>query len=499
MGKLFQRSQKLRLIFFLGSLFGSGQLLEGQSVMTERLENFWPGPVTRYDEAGQTVHREILGPLLFHQVRQQDTVAGLRPVYLRRSFHESDKQGDYLFYPLFSRVAWEDYTEWNFLLFGNYRRHQRQPDEEAQRQTTFFPFYFHGTGPREEDNYFGLFPVAGRVPNQLFHREAAWVAFPLYTRLRSGEVDTYYTPFPFVRTRRGPDTRGFEIWPLFGRTVTTNKRTHQYALWPLIYDQKTFRKEDGEIILDGHSRGFLPFYSHHDDAKVKDRNWVWPFFGYTESLDPEFREVRYFWPFSVQRRGETHYTNRWAPFYTYSERPHRVQRWVMWPFYRQRYTTERNNILQTKTQFLYFLYWDLQQENPRNPEAGTARKTHLWPLYSHWDNAAGTTQSQIFSPLEVFFPRNQIVRDKYSPLFAIYRSTRNEDKDYRSRQFLFQLLTYERKADDWDFQVGPVLQWQREEGSHGVSLLRGLLAFDREEGHRILWIPFGGRGNSEEK
>ncbi|MCC5788331.1 MAG: hypothetical protein JJT75_01760 [Opitutales bacterium] len=499
MGSFSQRGHGLFFAAFFSWMVFSSSPGEAQSILTERLDNFWPGPVTRYDASDEAVHREVLGPLFFRQTRQQDEVSGLRPIFLRRTFHESDKQGDYLFYPLFTREMREDYTEWNYLLVGNYRRHQRQPDEEAQRQTTIFPVYFRGTGPREEDQYLGIFPIAGRVPNQLFHNEAAWVAFPFYTRLRSGEVNTYYTPFPFVRTRRGPETRGFEIWPLFGRTVTTDQSRDTYALWPLIYDRKTFSENEGEVSLHGHSRGFLPFYSHHDDPDLKDRNWVWPFFGYTESQDPEFREVRYFWPFSVQRRGETHYTNRWAPFYTYSERPQRVQRWVMWPFYRQRFTTERGNLLQTKTQFLYFLYWDVKQEDPRNPEAGTARKTHLWPFYSHWDNAAGTTQNQFFSPLEVFFPRNQVIRDKYSPLFAIYRSTHNEAEEYRSRQFLFQLLTYERKADDWDFQVGPVLQLQREEGSHGVSLLRGLLSFDRQEGHRILWIPFGGKKDSEEK
>ena len=490
MHKLFQYAALLAGFTLIG-LVTASPARSAPSPHPESIENFWPGPVTQLDSSDNILQREWLGPLFFRENRPASQVRGFRPFYLQRKEIGRDKQRDYFLFPFFIRHQHGSLREWQFLLLGRHTTHQLRPGETERQSSTFFPFYFRGSGPEPEDHYLGILPFAGSVPNQFFHDEASWAWFPLYARLRSGEVTTDYTPFPFVRTRHGPRTRGFEIWPLFGQTHTTDQKLHRYALWPLIYDRRTFSPSaDGSLHTDSHARGILPFFSHFDDEKTRDRNYLWPFFGYTENTDPLFTEYRFFWPFSVQRRGDTHYTNRWAPFYSRSIRPSLDKRWILWPLFRQRITPEREGLQQIHNQFLYFVYWDVRQHDPLRPERGEARKTHLWPLLSHWDRGDGEQQTQMLSPLAVFFPTSEVVRDLYSPLFALYRSHSHEEKNYQSRSFFFQLLTYERQARDWDVQLGPVMRLQREDEKHGFSILRGLFGYQPEEGLRLLWIPF---------
>jgi len=178
----------------------------------------------------------------------------------------------------------------------------------------------------------------------------------------------------------------------------------------------------------------------------------------------------------VQGRGaDGRIINRWAPFYTHSVRPGGDEKkWVLWPLYREANWTEAG-LAQTKTQFLYFLYWDLEQRDPRRPAAASARKTHLWPLFSAWDNGAGRRQVQLLSPFEVFYPHDAQVRILWSPLFSLYRFDRRSPEAVRT-SFLFNCVTYRREAADWRLDLGPLCRLSRAEGRTRFAPLPALFA-----------------------
>ena len=477
---------RLPVIHLFCLLLLSVTTVAGQTLLSEGPRNWWPGPVTWVDALGEVESREIVPPLFFYRERPGETVRGMRPLFYERVQHDADRSFQTWLFPLFHRTQHGPDQDWHYLLIG--RTEIRRAGGRRVNNTAVFPFFYYQSTGVPEELRGGLFPVAGRVRGQFFHNEADWIMFPLYARLRSGSVDTYYTPFPFIRTRRGPDTHGFEVWPLFGARTTTDLKEHRYVLWPLGFSQKEYSPKDGTLVR--HARGFLPVYSHQDTPTLRDRNYLWPFFGITESLDPVYTENRYFWPFLVRRTGEDRDRVRVAPFYTHRKSPGMEQQWVLFPFFRTRITPEYNGLVQRQSQFLYFLLWDVEQTDPLRPEATPARKLHLWPFFSAWDSGAGQRQSQLFSPLEVFFPESRVVRELYTPLFALYRHAEDESQRLRRRQFLFQLITYERRKERVSFDVGPLFSFRKEPEGRGFGFLRGLYERSPQGQHRLFWFPF---------
>lgn len=207
----------------------------------------------------------------------------------------------------------------------------------------------------------------------------------------------------------------------------------------------------------------LPFYTRDTAPGYVSENYAWPFFGYTHRTDPyRYDERRYFWPFLVQGRGDQRRVNRWGPFYTHSVIKGYDKTWFAWPLFRHARWTD-NGIAQEQNQVLWFLYWSLTQRSTTNPAAAPAHKTHLWPLFSSWDNGAGQRQLQVLSPFEVFFPTNEPVRQLWSPLTAIYRYDQRAPGDTRG-SILFSLVSWKNSPTGREFHLGP-LAWSRAPGT----------------------------------
>jgi hypothetical protein len=238
------------------------------------------------------------------------------------------------------------------------------------------------------------------------------------------------------------------------------------------------------------SVGVLPFYTRDTAPGYINENYGWPFFGYTHRTQPySYDERRYFWPFLVQGRGDQRLVNRWAPFYTHSVIKGYDKTWVAWPFYRHA-EWQDELIAQEKNQFLFFLYWSQIQRSLTNPSAAPARKTHIWPLVSSWDNGAGRRQVQVLSPFEVFFPANDVIRQLYTPLFALYRYDRQDAATAR-HSLLWNAVTWRRSATDRAFRLGPLLNVRSGAEGKRVAFGLGLLGWERRPGdHRSRFFLF---------
>ena len=113
---------------------------------------------------------------------------------------------------------------------------------------------------------------------------------------------------------------------------------------------------------------------------------------------------------------------------------------------------------QQKTQFLYFLYWGLDESSVSLPQLPHAYKRHLWPLFSDWSNGAGSRQFQFPSLLEVFFPGNPDIREVWGPLFTLYRYDHHPTGESRS-ELLWNAVTWRRTPTQGlvELHVGPLL------------------------------------------
>ena len=419
-------------------------------------ENLWPAFVTEKDDAGKGVSWTAAGPLFFSEPgpeRGDGNFSGLRPfctTMVQAGYTETD-----FLYPLFYFRQYPDATTWSLL--GLVNKDGPETPAKGTQRFDLWPFYFSRTEADPQGNYKAVFPVYGTVRNRLGFSSLSWCVFPIYGRLGHQGTEITYTPWPFVRTYRGAED-GFALWPLFGSTQGPGATRQSFFLWPLVWNNTI--AADTEAAPGTTPRreiGVLPFYSSEVSPSSVDENYLWPFFGYTETTAPvRYSERRYLWPFLVQGHGDTRTVEHWAPFYTHSVRSGVESTWVLWPLWHRTRWTDGDTAV-SKDQFFYFLYWSGDQSSVSRPAAAPAFKRHIWPLLSLWDNGAGSRQLQFPSPLEVFFPDNRPVRVSWTPLFALYRYEHQPDGEERN-SLLWNAVTWRRNAAGSleEFHLGPL-------------------------------------------
>jgi hypothetical protein len=437
--------------------------------------NVWPVVVRQSppDSRGESV--QYAGPLLFSQ-QVAGKVWGFRPLYIHGEFEGATTNA--LLYPL---VTWQEkngFRQFSFFqLVNNDRRRQAQgPDEEG---LDVWPLYTSRQTGDPATSYRALFPIAGTVRQRFGKERLTWYLFPIYLNTDRAGMEVTTVVWPIFRFVHGEGHHGFEIWPLGGRRGREGDYDRQFYLWP-IYHKSVRNMSEAQPDV---SFGVLPFYSMTSGPGYRSETYGWPFFGYTHRTIPApYDERRYFWPFLVQGHGEKRSINRWAPFYTHSLNKGYDKTWVMWPLYR-RTAWEDETVAQEKKQLLFFLYWSQTQRSLTNPAAAPAYKTHFWPFVTVWDNGAGRRQVQALSPLEVFFPANDFMRQLYTPFFALYRYERQDATTYR-HSLLWNAVTWRRHEDSRAFHLGPLFSVQRDPTQKRIALISGVIGWQRRPGEQ---------------
>lgn len=465
--------------------------------------NLWPVRVDQTNDAGQVTSWQAAGPLIFRKPGSEGaTITGVRPFVAR--WHEASGQlrETNVLYPVFTyRTDGETYR-WSILQLINRsgdRAGSKAKQLPALQYETFdlWPFWFSRDTHDAAGSYRALFPIAGTIKSRFGYDRLNWVIWPLYLRSeKKGAVSTS-APWPILKVTRGTE-QGFALWPLFGRLQKPGAFDRQFYLWPLGWNNTVQPKDDAPAGTPARREvGFLPFYTRETAPGLINENYLWPFFGYTDRTEPKrYHETRYFWPFLVRGRGEEQTVDRFGPFYTHCVKKGTDKKWVLWPFFRKKEWSDAG-IDQKQRQVLYFLYWSLAQRSATNPHAAPAQKSHLWPVYSAWDNGAGKRQFQFPSPLEVFFPDNERVRTSWSPLFSLYRYDQRAPGTER-HEALWGLVSWRREPEHREFHLGPLFSVNERAGEKRVALGNGLIAWQRSSGTtpwRVFWFDFPSKAN----
>lgn len=467
-----------------------GGVAPALAVEVETEQNVWPAWVARTNEAGQELGWQAVGPLFFkNPAPDGGTYRGFRPLYLRRDTAAGTFAESTVLYPLFIKRQSDagNYRTWSvFNLINHSGATSAERDHIEPKTFDIFPFYFSRNTDSPESSYHALFPIAGSIQGRFGYDRLSWVVFPLYWKSEKAGVTTVSTPWPILKRSTGPGGHhGFNLWPLFGRTEKPGAYRQQFYLWPLIYKNESRLSEPQPKV----QQGFLPFYTLDRSAESVSENYVWPFFGYTDRKAPQpYHETRYFWPLLVQGRGTDRYVNRWGPFYTHSIVKGVDKQWFVWPLIRQQ-TWDEDAVQRTRRQFLYFVIWSEEQSSLTNPNVPTAQKKHFWPLISVWDNGAGRRQMQFPSPLEVFFPSNDKVRQLYSPLFSLYRFDQRAPGDTRTA-LLWNAITWRRTPESREFHLGPLFSSQTHATGRRIAVGNGVIGFQRNGAEGAPWRMF---------
>lgn len=422
-------------------------------------DNLWPLSVEHEaSDLGRPAHHLGLGPLFSAKHDGETRILSFRPLWT--SFQEPQATNVHVLYPLLNGREQGGVQSAHALNLLQYRRNA------AAGRTFFqaFPFLFYNDSPVAAERYAALWPLGGFLKNRFWRDEIRFAFWPLFVQTHKNDEVRTHMPYPFIQLLDGPKSRGFGLWPLFGTFSRDDDYDHTWALWPFFYSYK----DDLDKPVPYTRFGVLPFYTKETGAGLKSETYLWPFFGYTREGAPRktYAEHRYFWPLFVQGRGAERRVNRWMPFFTDERKGDYRKRWFLWPFL-ERETWAYPGLTRERTSLLYFLYRDEQQRFADTK----ARLSFLWPLYGYWHDGHDRKQFQMLDPFSVFFPKNRVVRENWTPLFALYRF--DERAGNTRHSVLWDMLVWEREAGETRFfQAGPLFEW--EAGSHW-QVLRGLL------------------------
>lgn len=472
-----------RFIRFAGFLcvLASGWVWSDELVAREFSEegwNFWPLTVrTPADSDGRPLQTDFLGPIASERIFPSRQIVSFRPLYT--AFHPSGNHSHWhLVYPFFNYYDHEHGYFWHsFNLVRSSRSRQ-------DFQFDAFPFVFlrHSEDPRSR--YFAVWPLGGTLKQRFGREQIDFAAWPVFVRTRRDTETRFHTPYPFVQTLTGPESRGFGLWPLFGHFRRDDHYERTWALWPLIYHYRDGLDREVPYVRSG----FLPLFHRETALGMRSATFVWPFFGYTIESEPRprYTEARLLWPFWIQGRGDERHVNRWLPLFSHETRPGYEKRWIGWPVWKSERELFANMEVHTDS-VLFFLFRDRRYRS----DSFAARETFLWPLFGYWNNGEGQRQFQALDPLNIFFTGNEKVRENWSPLFAFYRYDARSESTRHS--LFWNLLVIEHGPDRGLFQFGPIFEVERCGDSRHWQLLKGFFGMGRDaDGRRLrlLWNEF---------
>jgi len=492
----------MRRLLVLALLPFAGSLPAGEGARADlarpRELNLWPLIVERQPPGAAVQEMQALGPLFFARDGGPGAGAesGWRPLFTQTTAPGGQRHETHLLFPLFSLR--HDPGGYRWSLFELARGHggaASGPGPATERELDLYPFWFQRTSADPELNYRALFPLHGAIKHKLFFEDLSWTIFPLHVRNIRRDAATTYVVWPIGRLHHGA-ARGWGVWPIYNHVERPGVSAETWWLWPLGYSlTRQPRADDAPGTPPRRDFGVLPFYARSTGPGYVNEDYLWPFFGYTERTgDKAYSERRYLWPFFVQGRGDRT-VNRFAPFYTHSVSAGVAKEWYLWPLVRRAAWTDEG-VDRHRTQFLYFLYWHEAQRAAGRVKSPAATLTHAWPLVSHWDNGAGRKQWQFPSPLEVFFPHNDRVRQTWSPLLALARHDQRAPGDTRT-SLLWNAITWEQRTQEQrrELHVGPLLSVAEQGAAKRIAIGNGLFGFERTAGGgwRTFWLDFPGR------
>lgn len=304
----------------------------------------------------------------------------LRPFYSQATDPTSDAAVRDFIWPL---GTWHDARSahwWRALLlaYGDGR------DGDPSCSFNVFPLWFSGVD-RDDDSYWGLFPVYGRHPHVLTMDDWQFALWPLWHTYTVKDVRSHAVLWPLVTWRDAP-REGVGVWPLYG-CGTQRESEHSYFLWP-IFTWASYR-EDRDTSGAGNSWMFLPLYGQVRRARESQTMFLPPFLSYAET-DSATR-WRLPWPLvEVLRSNVRDRVSVW-PFYegvdsySYLDRSKSSPEERTW---RVGWKLVENTRLETKTileeRFSFFPFFTSERRF-RKTVSGmeeTSSFLRVWPFYS---------------------------------------------------------------------------------------------------------------------
>ncbi len=488
----------------------------------------WPVAAARPETERLPGRVEALGPFVDVQWKESTAQWGLRPLFSVRQYRrippDSKAQFDVPFFAppatlstLARRVPprtrpgegcsalqvlalWPLYrhescgpTSRTFFMPLYYNVRGRNEDGGKWHHWALFPIYFGGDSDKCGP-YHAVFPHGGVVKNLLGRDKIRFVLFPLYSHATSGEHESYYVLFPFLRWASGGGRCTWQIWPLLGRTKRQDNPPRWFFLWPFFW----YTEKPGEGETETRGSAFFPFWGWQERGDVRIYNIAWPLFSHTHNS--KTGRTDYVVPWPILRFGSGPDYNRFQvwPLCGWLTDHHVQRQYYLWPLFRfEQRRTERRRM---KGRSLFIVYRSIykQWEDAGRSSPRTSYENVLWPLWCYKRDRLGNTYFGTLALRGVPDPQGW---DRFYTF--IWRIFEHESRVYnkgpgqnvwRSTRALWEAFRYDRDEDSSSLRLFPLFSCRRRGGRFkSFEVLAGMFGFVDRPGkrtYRTLFIPW---------
>ena len=298
------------------------------------------------------------------------------------------------------------------------------------------PIWAHG---RDQDEpYWGLFPLYGKLPKFFLTEDFQWALFPLWLRYRTSGTRAIwrdYYVWPFFSLKYDPDATRWALWPLYGTKRETDFDA-RFVLWPIWNDQSFHAPRH-----TGSAWMLWPLCERINADTEQGWGFIPPLFRRHSYNVNALHITRAPWPLLEHITSPTENTWQGWRFWGISHRGTRDAWWLLDPILAHRkQTTPR---MRTDRFTFWPLYTD-EEQYTLDAQGTATLKSHyfrIWPFYSSTYNS----KSGLVRKALVLFPIRDVpaVERNWSPFWTLYSATQVPGEPAVQHELFWGLIRWE--------------------------------------------------------
>jgi hypothetical protein len=492
------------------------------------------GPFWEWGETPDNrLYYRIMYPFIEGSRKPGKRVFTFRPFFSHEDEGPGSRRWKFrLLWPLIIIERTEDTHRVRIFPFVWERNRSKVDGKVHDKDFWILPIFWRGSDT-EKGRYLAIWPLGGMIKGVFGKRYIRFFLWPLWVETKDKNYHAWNFPWPILGYWKGPDQRGWRVWPLFGVNQRDNKFKRVFFLWPLGHYWRTGL----DTRTPGYALALLPLFAKMQNKYYNYTSILWPFFARNHNKKIGFVEWHFPWPFFSRTTGKGIRGLKIWPLFHYRFAP-TIQSWSFgWKVFHRKVT--RNEYRKTtKTSFCLIFQkitnqWieepatkdrpaqsrspepdarskllaaersgdkktvSERKKRPENPgQVRSSVNTLLWPLLRYKRDGDGRKFFTILEPW--FFRPREIWERHYAPFFTLYRYE-SKPGEFKRERALFNLYEHYRSPIERRVRFSPIVDyWRRGKTAEykRFRILGGLFGYERQgkaKRVRFLWIPIGRR------
>jgi hypothetical protein len=440
--------------------------------------NFWPFFQYTSDPIDRVKEINGLGPFFLWRKDSTRSQWGIRPLlYWTEDEIEPLMRLEFL-YP-FGKYQIKEGDKKGYLFpLSLYR--EEEFDGKKKWDFQFFPFFMGET--EKGRDYFGIFPIFGKLLDRYGKEEIRFYFWPTYSESTSEGVRKINVLWPFFSFIEGEKKKGYRFWPIYGQREEVGISYTEFFLWPIFLKQRKGLDTDDPV----EERMIFPFYVSKKSKSFESKTFLWPLFSHTIDRPTGFEQWDIPWPIFQSLKGENLRGIRIFPFYGYKVKEGVMRRvFILYPLYQLE--EDRMDDVQEKTTRILLLSRIRRSED--NEGVGKERSFRIWPFFDYEKDETG---HETFSFFYLFPFKDEGFERNLFPLFRIFCWEKDPKKGISTNLFWgFYKRVKKEERDSWE--IAHLVGMKKEKGLKTISLLKGLFRYQsdgKSADLRLFYLPF---------